>query len=171
MEKSLLFFRHAKSDWGASYHHDHDRPLNLRGKRAACAMGRWLAHTGPIPDLILCSTAVRAQSTCVLAKESGVWAAEVQYERGLYHATPSDLLHYINELTSDVKVAMLVGHQPTWAATTAVLTGNAVTKFPTASIARINIKVDEWRHCAAGMGSVVWHQYPKRLPDMYYDTN
>ncbi len=169
MGKTVLLFRHAKSDWDASYDHDHDRPLNRRGKRAARAMGRWLAHTGPLPDLILCSTAVRARSTCTMAKEVGRWSADVQYERGLYHVTPSEWLVFLNELTMDINVIMFVGHQPTWSAVTALLTGSAISEFPTASIARVDINVDQWVLCTPGRGTLVWHQYPKRLPDIYYD--
>lgn len=171
MDKTILLFRHAKSDWNASYDHDHDRPINPRGKHAARAMGRWLAQSGPVPEVILCSTAVRARTTCLLAKDAGRWDAEVQYERGLYHATPSDLMHYLNELTNDVTVAMLVGHQPTWSATTKLLSGQTVTEFPTASIARVDVKLDQWSRCVAGIGRLIWHQYPKRISENYYDAD
>ena len=33
--KSILLFRHGKSDWNASYKRDHDRPLSKRGVKAA----------------------------------------------------------------------------------------------------------------------------------------
>ncbi|MCY4225301.1 MAG: histidine phosphatase family protein [Bacteroidetes bacterium] len=168
IHKTILFFRHAKSDWNASYDQDHDRPLNLRGKRAASAMGRWLTHTGPIPDLILCSTAIRARTTCTLASESGQWTSEIQYERGLYHAGPSELFYYIGEVSEDIHTIMLVGHQPTWSATTSIVSGQMIKEFPTASMARIDLLVEEWEHCGAGSGKLIWHQFPKRLPEHYY---
>ena len=68
MHRTVLLFRHGKSDWNASYGRDHDRPLNTRGKRASRAMGNWLANTGPLPELVLCSTAIRARSTCDIAR-------------------------------------------------------------------------------------------------------
>ena len=38
--KTLLFFRHGKSNWDADYDVDHNRPLAKRGRKAARAMGR-----------------------------------------------------------------------------------------------------------------------------------
>ena len=40
--KSVILFRHGKSDWGANYDHDHERPLSKRGIRDAKKMGKFL---------------------------------------------------------------------------------------------------------------------------------
>ena len=171
MQKSILLFRHAKSDWNASYDRDHDRPLNSRGKRAASAMGRWLAQMGPLPELILCSTATRARTTCSLASESGQWTSEIHYERGLYHAGPSELFYYIAKFSNDVQTIMLVGHQPTLSATTSILSGQVIKEFPTASMARIDFIAEEWGQCDTGTGKLIWHQFPKRLSEHYDSLN
>ena len=168
MNRTVLLFRHGKSDWNASYGRDHDRPLNNRGKRASRAMGNWLANTGPLPELILCSTAIRARSTCDIAREAGAWIASVQYERELYHAGPEVLLHYLQEVSDSIQTVMLVGHQPTWSMTATLLSGHPIDRFPTASMARVDLSVDSWAHTMSGTGKLVWHQLPKRLPDHYY---
>ena len=41
--KNLILFRHGKSDWLADYTLDHDRPLAIRGKKAAKKMGIYLS--------------------------------------------------------------------------------------------------------------------------------
>ena len=41
--KSILLFRHGKSDWNANYEKDHDRPLSKRGIIAAKTMGIYLS--------------------------------------------------------------------------------------------------------------------------------
>ncbi len=171
MSRTVLLFRHGKSDWNASYDRDHNRPLNARGKRASTVMGRWLARTGPLPDLILCSTAVRARSTCEIAKDSGGWSAEIQYEQGLYHANPNDLIHYLQEISDAFGVVMLVGHQPTWSMTAGLLSNSSVTEFPTASMARIDLPIETWDHCVSGAGKLIWHQFPKQLPENNYKSN
>ena len=168
MHRTVLLFRHGKSDWNASYGSDHDRPLNTRGKRASRAMGNWLANTGPLPALILCSTAIRARSTCDFAREAGAWIASVQYERELYHAGPEVLLHYLQEVSDSIQTVMLVGHQPTWSITATLLSGHPIDHFPTASMARVDLSVDSWVHTMPGTGKLIWHQLPKRLPDHYY---
>ncbi len=168
MHKTVLLFRHGKSDWNASYGRDHDRPLNSRGKRASRAMGRWLANTGPLPELILCSTAVRARATCDRARAAGAWTSDVRYERELYHAVPDVLLHYLQEVSDSIQTVMLVGHQPTWSMTATLLSGRPIDLFPTASMTRVDLSIDSWAHTMPGTGKLIWHQLPKRLPDHYY---
>ena len=59
----LILIRHAKSSWANPGQGDHARPLNPRGRRAATAIGGWLADKGYVPDLILCSDAQRTRET------------------------------------------------------------------------------------------------------------
>ena len=68
--KSVILFRHGKSDWNASYGSDHDRPLNSRGIKAAKKMGLFLSTKNQIPDIVISSTATRAKTTAQLAMES-----------------------------------------------------------------------------------------------------
>ena len=69
--KRLLLMRHAKSDWSDGSVSDHDRPLNARGQDAAPRIASWLASEGMVPEVILCSTAVRTSQT--LALMLNVW--------------------------------------------------------------------------------------------------
>ena len=128
--KTVLFFRHGKSDWDAPYGRDHERPLAARGRKASDAMGRWLAEHGPLPDRILCSTAKRARQTCMRAVVAGDWKAPVSYHRSLYGATPETLLELIREQPAGAACIMLIGHQPTWSMTTGLLTREAIGHFP-----------------------------------------
>ena len=65
--KTLVVMRHAKSSWKAADLPDHERPLNGRGRRDAPRMGRWIARHAAVPDRIVSSTAIRAQTTARLA--------------------------------------------------------------------------------------------------------
>ena len=56
---NLMLLRHAKSSWAETGQTDLDRPLNERGKRAAAAMGRYMASNGLVPQRVLCSPARR----------------------------------------------------------------------------------------------------------------
>ena len=165
--KTVMLFRHGKSNWNANYEHDHERPLALRGQRAARAMGQWLTDMGPLPEYIVCSTALRTRETCDLAVEAGGWTVSVEYEPALYGADPYDLLYRIHEVSNDINVLLLIGHQPTWSETTALLTRTSVRHFPTATMARIDIPVGAWAEVEFGHGSLVWLQIPKRLPLPY----
>ena len=69
--KTLIFFRHGKSDWNAGVGEDYLRPVNKRGKKDARRMGRFLAEIGGVPDRIISSTAIRARTTMEIAREAG----------------------------------------------------------------------------------------------------
>ena len=67
--KSIIFFRHGKSDWYADYDVDHNRPLAKRGIKAAKKMGIFLSELGQLPDIAVSSTAIRAKTTVGLAMD------------------------------------------------------------------------------------------------------
>ncbi|MDQ0711860.1 phosphohistidine phosphatase SixA [Streptomyces luteogriseus] len=69
--RHLIVLRHAKSAWPLDVV-DHERPLAPRGRRDAPAAGRALADADLLPDLALCSTALRARRTWDLA--AAEWA-------------------------------------------------------------------------------------------------
>ena len=41
--KTIILFRHGKSDWNAHFENDHERPINKRGIKAAKKMGKKLS--------------------------------------------------------------------------------------------------------------------------------
>ena len=79
--RSVVLFRHGKSDWDADYNVDHERPLAKRGIKAAKRMGKYLAELDEIPDIVITSTAVRAKTTVELAMKAGAWSSEFRLDR------------------------------------------------------------------------------------------
>ena len=63
---ALSLLRHAKSNWDDPTLPDHERPLSPRGIKAATRMSRYLADEALIPDLVVCSDAVRTRATLAL---------------------------------------------------------------------------------------------------------
>lgn len=114
--KTLYLLRHAKSDWDDPTLSDHDRPLNLRGQRAAATMANyWAARKGgpPRPDLVLCSTARRARDTLALVMPAwGDCPPPIQHEHGLYLCGEGALLERLQALDPVVGSVMLVAHNP-----------------------------------------------------------
>ena len=161
--KTLLFFRHGKSDWDADYHLDHERPLAKRGRKAAKKMGGFLAQANLIPDHVLCSTAVRARSTLEIAQEAGNWNTSVHLTPALYHAAPSTLLREIRAQQMSTNILMLVGHEPTWSETIEHFIGGGLVRFPTAAMACIELDIASWHNAALGQGLLRWLVPPKIL--------
>jgi len=93
--KTLLLLRHAKSSWKHPELADHDRPLNKRGKRTAPRVSALLQDEDLIPDLILCSPAVRAHTTARLVAKACAYAGEIKRIRKLYLAEPQTYIEVL----------------------------------------------------------------------------
>lgn len=163
--KTLIVFRHAKSDWKAEYGGDHERPLNDRGRKAAAAMGAWLARASQLPDRVLSSSAVRAQETVRIAAEAGDWKRPVEVDPEFYASDPATVARRLR-LENDAASSLLIaGHEPTWSTLVADLIGGGALRFPSAAMARIDLAIDRWSELDAGDGTLVWFVIPRALPD------
>lgn len=111
-ERTLVIVRHAKSDRDVPGP-DHDRPLNARGRREAPLLGEWLVrHVGP-PDLVLCSSALRAQQTWELASSAYDVPPPVEIDDRIYDDGVQGVLSVLAGVSSGVRTLVTVGHEPT----------------------------------------------------------
>lgn len=155
--KSLLFLRHAKSDWNASFGHDHERPINKRGRGDARRIGRFLAEIDYFPDRILSSSAVRARTTLEHAVEEGGWGEiDTKITDELYEASILDVLELIRIQNDACSRLLLVGHEPTWSTMVARLIGSAHVRVSTATLARVDVKVPRWADVDFERGELRW---------------
>lgn len=160
--KTVIFFRHAKSDWNAAFGHDHERPINKRGRGDARRMGRFLADVDSLPDRIVTSSAVRARTTLELAMEDGKWGdISVDATDRLYDASDADVLDVIQDQSDMYDRLLLVGHEPTWSSMIGRLAGQANIHVSTATMARIDFEVPSWKEVAFGRGRLRWLVPPK----------
>lgn len=104
---TLYVLRHAKSSWDDELLADHDRPLAPRGRRACERLRLHCGEAGVEPEVILCSTALRARETvaAVLPHRD-----DVSFEPSLYHAGAGEIVARVRRLEGDS--AMIVGHNP-----------------------------------------------------------
>jgi phosphohistidine phosphatase len=156
--RTIIVLRHAKADWPAVP--DHERPLADRGRKDAPNAGRWLAVAGIVPDLTLCSTAVRARETWKLFAHELPERPRTLYDDRLYEAAPGLLIEILQELPEDVHTVLLVGHNPGVQGLAEVLSGEfegdtlarlRATGFPTAAIALIDVPA-AWKALEPGVG-------------------
>jgi len=167
---TLYLFRHAKSDWSDPSLDDYDRPLAPRGRSAAAAMGRYMAGEALSPDVVLCSTAARAQQTLMLALNELGWDRAVRLDRRLYLAEPALMLGLLRGLGESVESAMLVAHEPGMrdlALRLAESEGTAEldrlrAKFPTAGLAVLAFD-GPWEDLASGAARLTQFVRPRDL--------
>lgn len=169
--KTILLLRHAKSAWDAPGLDDHDRPLNRRGEKAARTMGEYLAASGPLPELILCSTAMRARQTLAPLIELLSPAPPISLEKGLYMASEDVLLDRLRELPSEVENVLLIGHNDGIWLLAETLAGHGKSsalaslrqKYPTGTLTRLSAPVGRWADLRAGSAELQAFVRPRDL--------
>ncbi|MDG9715728.1 histidine phosphatase family protein [Streptomyces sp. DH24] len=155
--RRLVVLRHAKSARPEGTP-DHERPLAPRGRRDAPAAGHALAEADLLPDLALCSTAVRARETWELA--AGQWGTPppVRHDPRLYAAGADELLAVVHEVPAGIATLLLVGHNPGLEDLVLGLAGDGLgdtleqvrTKFPTSAVAVLAWHGTAWSALAPG---------------------
>lgn len=117
--RRLVLMRHAKTEPVPLHGHtDFDRALLPRGKADARAAASWLLQQDLVPQLVLVSTAVRAQETWTTTGgklgDLGVDVDEIEVRSDLriYNATPQRLHDVLAEVADNIQTVLLVGHSP-----------------------------------------------------------
>lgn len=160
--KYLHLLRHAKSDWDDQALPDHERPLAPRGRDAARRVAAYLRKARLRPDLVLCSSAVRAVETYQAIAGALGRSVSVSVEDALYAATWGDLLARLQELPSQLERVLVIGHNPSLEELAAELAGDGEdaalsylgAKFPTAALATLRFE-GPWSSLGAGCAYLV----------------
>lgn len=160
--KTLFIMRHAKSSWDDSALADFDRPLNKRGLEAARLIGETIRQHQFQIDLIISSPAKRAKQTALLVKEAAHINCQIQFEQGIYEASPQRLQQIVSKIGKENESVLLVGHNPGFENFLKFLTGESHS-MPTAALAVIGLRIDEWDKAVAGIGQLRMLLRPKEL--------
>lgn len=160
--KQLFLLRHAKSSWDNPNLSDFDRPLNDRGQKAAPKMGKAIVEKQVIPDIILCSPAKRTLETARLVIESSKLKTDITFEKRIYDASTRTLLEILKAQDSEISTILLIGHNPGMSDLLTKLTGESE-HFPTAALAKIQLKIQTWKGIKDGAGKLSWILRPREL--------
>ncbi len=132
-------------------------------------MGYLLRREELIPDLIICSSAVRAERTAEVVVQYSGYSREIQVTRSLYHADTSSYISVLNELAGDYDRVMIVGHNPGMEELLEDLT-DVYERLTTATLAQVSLPIDEWRQLdEAVKGRLVGIWRPKELIDPRFE--
>ncbi|MCW8887614.1 MAG: histidine phosphatase family protein [Gammaproteobacteria bacterium] len=161
--KTLWLVRHAKSSWDSDIISDHDRPLNKRGLSDAPLMGSRLARIKTSPQLMICSSATRAQTTAkLIAKEIGYNCDRLEIDSRIYGAGLNGMIEIIQHLDGALDQIMLIGHNPDMTDTINWLSDSHIDNCPTCSIAELQVTTDSWRDFSQGSAELIRFDYPKK---------
>ncbi|WP_426167190.1 SixA phosphatase family protein [Sandarakinorhabdus sp. DWP1-3-1] len=173
--KTLTLLRHAKSGYDDPLLRDFDRPLNDRGRQAATVVGKWLrkAQTrGDMPefDHVAASPAVRCKQT-IDGVEVGLRGRLAPiYETRIYLASSATLTELVAGFADHHQHALLVGHNPGLEDLLLELVppgdplrAEAELKYPTATLARLDLHIDNWAKVDGGRATLTHFIRPRDL--------
>lgn len=164
--KKLYLVRHAKSSWDDPDLPDFERPLNKRGKKDAPNMAKRLKERRVTPDIMVSSTATRAQDTCMkFAEVLDFEKSKIKTTRSLYHADEEQILKVLKDLKDfpgdDEEVVLLFGHNPGLTEFANLLLDTYIDNIPTCGIVAVTLKIDRWKDASFGCGELDFFDFPK----------
>ena len=144
----LYLLRHAKAGWALPGVRDFDRPLDATGIADAEATGRAMRANGYVPELTLCSNALRARET-LQGIAGHADTGRVVFTDDLYSADAAGYLEKIRENGRHSSV-LVIGHNPMIEDLAMAVTGDGdesamhtlQTGFPTSGLAVISFEGD-----------------------------
>jgi phosphohistidine phosphatase len=157
--RTMYVLRHTKSSWDDESLSDFDRPLAPRGLRDGKRLARHIAEAHVRPDVVLCSSARRAQETLAqIAHSLGTPAVRMLDE--LYGADVADVLGFVHALDNAHSSVLVIGHNPCVAEL-----AQTAEKFPTGALATLRFDAESWDDLRPGEAEVVSIVAPKDLAD------
>jgi phosphohistidine phosphatase len=113
-EKLVCFMRHSEAVAQLSdvITRDFDKPLTDHGIHQLEHVRDFLKTHHFLPDLILCSAAVRTRQTLEWIHEALGTESEVVFDEGLYGINADGLLRKLSDLSNNKSTVLVVGHNP-----------------------------------------------------------
>lgn len=170
--KRLTLLRHAKSDWDDPVARDFDRPLNRRGEKAAQLMGEFAKKQDMRFDMLVASPAVRVTETLDTFFEGYGESIDAHWDRRIYLASTPTLFDVIRDLPDEANSVLMSGHNPGLEELilelvpddgASPLREDVEVKFPTASIAVMDLAIDHWADAKAKVATLVSFTRPRDL--------
>ena len=164
--RKLYLLRHAKSRWDELGRSDFERSLAPRGIKAAKKMGTYLRENHPMPELVLCSSAIRAAQTWDLAIADWPQVPMRKDMKSLYMASPARLAGILARQSDTVTSILMVAHNPGMHGFALQLAGDdapqaLIENMPTAALAVLELPGPNWADIAAA--KLIDYAEPRKL--------
>lgn len=145
MTKTLWLVRHADAVVPEVGKPDVERELSPKGYQDATRLGHYLYTQQQDIDVMLVSTACRAQRTAeILTEQMHYNNHKFQLSEELYQASVRSVLALINQQASSVFQLMIVGHNPTLTYLAEYLTGEPVNNMVPGGLFSLQLMVEQW---------------------------
>lgn len=170
--KRLTLLRHAKSDWDDPVARDFDRPLNQRGEKAARLIGQFARDRQMHFDFAVASPAVRVVETLNHFYAGYGTILQPRWDRRIYLASVPTLMDILRDLPESADAVFVAGHNPGLEELVldlvpddgaSELRGDVEVKFPTASLAVLDLAIDRWSETAENCATLIGFTRPRDL--------
>jgi phosphohistidine phosphatase len=133
-------------------------------------MARHLRAAAVVPELVLCSPALRAVQTWEGVAPGIPQDTAVEIDEAIYHADGDELLARLRDVPSKVGSVLLVGHNPGLQDLAVDLVGvgdaglreRLLRKFPTGALATLEVP-GEWHDLTWGAATLLAFVVPREL--------
>ncbi|MHC1707028.1 MAG: histidine phosphatase family protein [Bacteroidales bacterium] len=162
--KTLYIVRHAKSDWSQPGQKDSDRILLPKGIKRTERILVYLNRKEIIPDLIICSHAVRAMETArLIARGLGYPVENIQIDKTIYASDEDQILDVIYGVSDDINSLLIVGHNPEFTNLSNLFTDNPIEWLPTSGVVSVSFDTKRWNQINTAGRTTNFFIYPKAL--------
>lgn len=155
MPRILYLMRHAEAASKESRQDDRTRELTPAGVKHALHMGVWLAENKTKIDLIVVSSARRAEQTAQLVAEGmKLDQPRILAEDSLYESSVRHLLEYVNTMEDAYTDVLIVAHNPAVSYLAEYLTKADVSDMPPGTLAAIRFEFNTWKNVSENTGTL-----------------
>jgi phosphohistidine phosphatase len=152
MVRSLYLIRHAEAVSAFQSSSDYSRNLSDEGIITSSQLGAKIKLSGFVPDLILSSPATRARQTIENIVQAAGFTVSVNFDEDIYEASVGTMLKKVNQISSDVRNAIIVGHNPTISFFAEYLTNDLIGNVSPGQLVKISFGADYWGMVSKGSG-------------------
>jgi phosphohistidine phosphatase len=103
----------------------------------------WMAERGMVPDLVLVSSAVRAQETFGIWREGAAWEGRSETDATLYLASAGCICERLASLGEETQRVLIIGHNPGISSVLRSLAGQ-MQMLGTSSLAELSLGDELW---------------------------
>jgi phosphohistidine phosphatase len=161
MPKNLYLLRHAEAAAKESRQEDKVRDLTQGGLKDSLHMGAWLAEQNIVFDLMVSSSALRAEQTAMLVAEGmKMEHPKILPEDVLYEASVRQFLDYVNNIEDGYEHVLIVGHNPVISYLAEYLTKADVGDMLAGSVAIMKFDTASWKNVSENTGQMVRYATP-----------
>ena len=153
--KRLHILRHAESSRDDQNLADRERPLASRGEKDAVLIAEHIGRERMAPELVLCSTALRARQTLAALLPVLSGEVEIRLEEAFYGGGVEAVLGRLRAVDDAVGSVLVVGHNPTLHELALALTAREkeLERFPAGALASLTFTTS-WASLAVGGAAI-----------------